>query len=70
MSTAIRGGDQRIVTVGLNWYLNPAIRFMFDYQYVTVSRLSPGGPGTWTTPNGAQIGQNYSAFAVRSQLAF
>jgi phosphate-selective porin OprO/OprP len=71
----IRGGDQRIVTVGLNWYLNPAIRFMFDYQYVTINRLSPGltasnASSVWTTPLNAQIGQNYSAFSVRSQLAF
>ncbi|MDR3507022.1 MAG: porin [Caulobacteraceae bacterium] len=66
---AIRGGDQQIMTAGLNWYLNPLIRFMFDYQHVKIDRLSPSA-STYSTTTGAQIGQSYDAFAVRSQLAF
>src|SRR6202008_3615333 len=37
---AVRGGDQRIVSGGLNWYLNPVVRFMLEYQDVRVNRLS------------------------------
>ncbi len=39
----IRGGDQRIWSAGINWYPNPVIRFMLDYQHVDVSRLNTAG---------------------------
>jgi len=39
----IRGGDQRIWSAGLNWYPNPIIRLMLDYQHVDVSRLAGAG---------------------------
>lgn len=58
---AIRGGEQKISTVGLNWYLNPTIRFMFDYQHVDVNRFNAAG---------AQIGQTYNAVAMRAQFTY
>jgi phosphate-selective porin OprO/OprP len=57
----IRGGEQKIATVGLNWYLNPDIRFMLDYQRVEIDRLNAAG---------LQAGQKYNAVALRSQLTF
>ena len=66
---AVRGGDQRIITAGLNWYLNPVVRMMFDYQDVKIDRLSPSA-ASFLTPTGAQIGQNYHVVSVRSQFAF
>ncbi len=39
----IRGGDQRIWSAGLNWYPNPVIRLMLDYQHVDVARLNGSG---------------------------
>ncbi|RAK59248.1 porin [Phenylobacterium hankyongense] len=58
---AIRGGEQKISSVGLNWYLNPDIRFMFDYLHVDVNRFNAAG---------VQVGQSYNALALRSQLTF
>lgn len=66
---AIRGGDQQILTAGLNWYLNPVVRFVFDFQHVKIDRLSPSAVN-FSTPTGAQIGQTYNAVALRSQVAF
>jgi phosphate-selective porin OprO/OprP len=68
-TSAIRGGDQQIVTVGLNWYFNPVFRVMLDVYHVHIDRLSPSA-ATYLTPVGAQIGQNFNAVAVRTQAAF
>lgn len=65
---AIRGGDQRIWSLGLNWYLNPVVRLMFDYQHVDVDRLSPDA-AKFDTPTGVQIGQSYDVVSMRIQLA-
>jgi len=61
LADAIRGGEQKISTVGLNWYLNPDIRIMLDLQHVDVDRLNAAG---------AQIGQTYNALAGRFQFTF
>lgn len=69
----VRGGDQKIVTLGLNWYPNAAIKIAADYQYIDVSRLqTPAAVTTAATPvlpmlNG---GQKVNTFAMRFQLGF
>jgi phosphate-selective porin OprO/OprP len=56
----IRGGEQKIWTVGLNWYPNTAIRFQLDFQHTDVSRLN----GT-----GGDIGAKVDAVSLRTQFA-
>jgi phosphate-selective porin OprO/OprP len=69
----VRGGDQRIVTVGLNWYASTAIRFSLDYQWIDVSRLQT--PATVTVSSGSPVlpsangGQNLQTIAVRAQFS-
>lgn len=58
---AVRGGEQKIYTVGANWYLNPSMRLMLDYQHVDVDRLGA---------TGLQVGQKYNAIAMRGQVNF
>lgn len=65
---AIRGGDQRVIAGGLNWYPNTFVRFLLDYQDVRIERLSPSAT-TFSTPAGAQIGQHYHVISLRSQFA-
>jgi phosphate-selective porin OprO/OprP len=58
---AIRGGEQKIWTAGLNWYPNSAIRFLLDYQHTDVSRLSS---------TGGDLGARLDAISLRAQVAF
>lgn len=71
----IRGGEQKAITVGLNWYVNNNIRFLLDYQWVEVDRLSTGvanayGDGANTPVAGAQIGQDLEILSIRTQFTF
>jgi phosphate-selective porin OprO/OprP len=78
----VRGGDQRIVTAGINWYPNNVIRFALDYELIQSSRLQSGtspNPLTGITATGTATavpaipsvngGQNLSAVALRAQLS-
>jgi phosphate-selective porin OprO/OprP len=58
---AIRGGEQKIWTAGLNWYPNNAIRFLLDYQHTDATRLNS---------TGASIGGRLDAVSFRSQISF
>jgi phosphate-selective porin OprO/OprP len=66
---AVRGGDQKIWSGGLNWYPNSVVRFMLEYYDVRIDRLSPSAT-TFQTPTGVEVGQHYHAVALRSQFAF
>jgi len=66
---AVRGGEQKIWSGGVNWYPNTFVRFMLDYQDVKIERLSPSA-ATFSTPTGVEIGQHYHVIELRSQFAF
>ena len=63
MTTANRvlGGEQNIVTIGANWYLNRNLRWMFDYLIADVDRRDA---------QGQQVGQDFNAFVNRLQYSF
>ncbi|MFZ5721707.1 MAG: OprO/OprP family phosphate-selective porin [Pseudomonadota bacterium] len=71
---AVLGGEQDVVTVGLNWYPNSSVRFQANFQNVEVDRISPGGTawgaGVLTPPAGAQVGQDLKVWSFRTQYAF
>jgi len=59
----VRGGDQTISTVGVNWFPNSVTKFSLDYLDVNIDRLDPaGGP--------LALSQGYQAVNFRSQFAF
>jgi phosphate-selective porin OprO/OprP len=77
----VRGGEQRVATVGLNWFPNNVIKFAFNYEYIQNSKLQSGSSpnpltgvtlattGTAIAPPTVNGGQNLSAVAFRAQLA-
>jgi phosphate-selective porin OprO/OprP len=70
----VRGGEQQIWTVGLNWYPNANLKFALDYMHIEVDRLNPGGgafgAAPSTPPAGVHIGQDLNVLALRSQFGF
>lgn len=60
-ATGVRGGEQGITTIGLNWYPNRTVRFLLDYQWVDVDRLNNAG---------AQIGEDFQILSGRAQVSF
>jgi phosphate-selective porin OprO and OprP len=75
---SIRGGDQDVLTLGVNWYVNPNFKVMMNYLLIDVDRLNPAGPGNLTPfgaspgtpPAGVDIGQDLDVFALRTQFSF
>jgi phosphate-selective porin OprO and OprP len=57
----VRGGVQDIWTVGLNWYINNAIKTQLDYQAVDVNRLNAAGQS---------LNQDIDQISMRLQFAF
>ncbi|MFN4353746.1 porin [Parvibaculum sp.] len=58
-SNGVFGGEQRIITLGLNWYVNNNIRFMLNYLDVDVDDRGA-----------AQRDFGHQALALRTQFAF
>jgi len=56
----IRGGEQKIWTLGVNWYPNSVIRFALNYENIDVNRLGS---------TGANVGQKIQAIGLRSQIS-
>lgn len=68
----VRGGDQKIFSVALNWYLNPVIRVAMQYQHIDVTRLmAPTTVTTTGTPAlpGVDVGQKLDTIGMRFQLS-
>jgi phosphate-selective porin OprO/OprP len=75
---SVRGGEQNVLTFGVNWYLNPNFKVMMNYLLIDVERLNPAGPGNptpfgaspATPPIGVEIGQDLTVIALRTQYSF
>lgn len=78
LADSIRGGEQNIWTLGINWYINPSVRLLFNYLRIDVDRINPAGVGNLTPfgaapatpPIGVQVGQDLDVYALRSQFSF
>ena len=60
-ANGIFGGEERVLAIGLNWYLNRDIRVMIDDNIVSVKK------GTLAIPN--RDGQDLNIVGVRLQFA-
>jgi phosphate-selective porin OprO/OprP len=69
-TNAVAGGEQQVIALGLNWYVNSNIRFMFDYLHGIVDRPNGGTVSTALVPLGAGVGAKFDAVALRTQVAW
>ena len=58
----IAGGEEKVIDLGLNWYLNKDIRLMLDDLIVSVHKRSAAGSAT-------NVGQTFNVVALRLQFA-
>jgi len=84
-SGGVRGGEQKIWTVGINWYPNSVIKFAFDYELIDIGRIIGGAtavagagtpPATFTVYPQISAGQantsadqTINAVAIRAQIS-
>ncbi|MDB5654086.1 MAG: hypothetical protein JWQ94_1699 [Tardiphaga sp.] len=57
----VKGGELKNTTVGLNWYVNTNIRFMFNWIHGQVDKA---------TAANLDIGAHYDVYSMRTQVAF
>jgi phosphate-selective porin OprO/OprP len=57
----IRGGELKSSTVGVNWYVNTNVRFMFNWIHGQVDKA---------TAASLDIGAKYDVYTMRTQVAF
>lgn len=61
VANRVRGGEQTIWSLGVNWFPNPAVKFMLGVQDVSVERRNAAG---------LPLDQDYRSLNLRSQFAF
>ena len=63
----IRGGAEDTLTLGLNWYLNPNARIMFNYMHTSVDRDFYYSANNWVY---RAKGFDMNSFSTRFQVNF
>jgi phosphate-selective porin OprO/OprP len=71
-SNAVGGGRQTVYGVGVNWYPNTNVRFMFDFLHGDIKKRfsTAAGGGIAGTPLGTPVGGDFDALVMRTQFAF
>jgi phosphate-selective porin OprO/OprP len=72
-SGLVNGGNLTNYTLGLNWFINPNVRFQFNYVYSMIDGTVPATfPGTVGSLNGARFGGhgNIDSFGCRMDYTF
>ena len=72
LDAGVKGGEAEIITAGLNYYVNPSVKFMLNYSWVNQDRYA-NGRGKYTTdllaPTG-KSGIDFSTIALRVEIDF
>jgi len=66
----VRGGTERNITLGLNWYVNPYMRFMFNYIRVNNDNEALGNVANLIPPNANGSNDDPRVYQLRGQVDF
>jgi phosphate-selective porin OprO/OprP len=66
--TAIGGGLQRSYSLGLNWYPNDLVRFLFDFNRLDYDKTN--GAAVKGVALGVPVGATFNALSLRAQVAY
>jgi phosphate-selective porin OprO/OprP len=66
----VRGGTERNITLGLNWYVNPYMRFMFNYIRVNNDNEALGNVANLIPPNANGSNDDPRIYQLRGQVDF
>jgi phosphate-selective porin OprO/OprP len=64
--SGVQGGEQDIITLGVNYYVNPYLRFMFNYVRTNAEPTS----FRFDDPDGNRVDDEPGAFVVRAAMDF
>jgi phosphate-selective porin OprO/OprP len=65
----VSGGVERILDLGINWYLNQNVKLVINDMIVNVNKVSVGAASTPTVPVTTPVGQNLNVVGVRLQFS-
>ncbi len=66
----VNGGEERIIDLGINWYLNQCVKLQINDLIVNVNKITVGAASTPLAPIVAsKIGQNMNVIGVRLQFS-
>ena len=66
VANRVRGGEQTVTNIGLNWYLNTNLKLMTEYSMVDIERSSTAAP---VAPNNL-LDASFEVVQGRMQFTF
>ena len=65
---SIYGGEEHQLSTALNWYVNPNVRFMFNWNHILETNVGSGASASLAATN--QEAKGMDVFTLRAQLNF
>ena len=66
----IRGGEQNVLNIGLNWYLNSNLKLVTEYAMVGIDRRTNGADNLLTTAVENSLDADFDIVQGRLQFTF
>jgi len=65
---SIYGGEEHVLSTALNWYVNPNVRFMLNWNHILETNVGGGASTSLAATNDEAKGMD--VFTLRTQFNF